>query len=176
MNDRSALEPLFSSAEMRAVEEAYPGYPDSMRELMVRAGTAVAEATLRRFPGAKSFSFVCGGGSNGGDGLVAADALRSSGREVRVVEAKSAEAELGEPDVVVDALFGTGFSGTPRNDAAALIERMNSLGRRSSRSISPPASTPRRRDRRTGGQRRRDGHLPRAQGRARRCARPLSAW
>ena len=128
MNDRSALEPLFSSAEMRAVEEAYPGYPDSMRELMVRAGTAVAEATLRRFPGAKSFSFVCGGGSNGGDGLVAADALRSSGREVRVVEAKSAEAELGEPDVVVDALFGTGFSGTPRNDAAALIERMNSLG------------------------------------------------
>jgi NAD(P)H-hydrate epimerase len=128
MNDRSALEPLFSSAEMRAVEEAYPGYPDSMRELMVRAGTAVAEAALRRFPEAKSFSVVSGGGSNGGDGLVAADALRSGGREVRVVEAKSAEAELGEPDVIVDALFGTGFSGAPRDDTAALIERMNSLG------------------------------------------------
>ena len=128
MNDRSALEPLFSSAEMRVVEEAYPGYPDSMRELMVRAGTAVAEAALRRFPDAKSFGVVCGGGSNGGDGLVAADALRSSGREVRVVEAKSGERDLGKPEVIVDALFGTGFSGAPRDDAAALIERMNSLG------------------------------------------------
>ena len=43
MSDSSTFDPLFSSAEMRAVEEAYPGYPDSMRELMVRAGTAVAE-------------------------------------------------------------------------------------------------------------------------------------
>ncbi|MGA9762859.1 MAG: NAD(P)H-hydrate dehydratase, partial [Gaiellaceae bacterium] len=123
-----AFEPLFSSAEMRAVEEAYPGYPDSMRELMLRAGTAVAEAALRRFPDAKAFTVVCGGGSNGGDGLVAADALRSAGREVRVVEAKSDERELGDPDVLVDALFGTGFSGAPRDDAAALIERMNSTG------------------------------------------------
>jgi hydroxyethylthiazole kinase-like uncharacterized protein yjeF len=128
MTDRSAFEPLFSAAEMRAVEEAYPGYPDSMRELMERAGTAVAEAALRRFSDAKTFSVVCGGGSNGGDGLVAADVLRSSGREVRVIEAKSAELDLGSPDVIVDALFGTGFSGAPRDGAAALIERMNSLG------------------------------------------------
>jgi len=128
VSDRTALEPLFSSAEMRAVEEAYPGYPDSMRELMERAGTAAAEAALRRFPEAKAFTVVCGGGSNGGDGLVAADALRSSGREVRVVEVKSGERELGKPDVIVDALFGTGFSGAPRDDAAALIEQMNATG------------------------------------------------
>ena len=113
---------------MRAVEEAYPGYPDSMRELMERAGTATAEAALRRFPDAKAYTVVCGGGSNGGDGLVAADALRSRGREVRVVEAKSGEKELGNPDVIVDALFGTGFSGAPRADAAALIEQMNAAG------------------------------------------------
>ncbi len=128
MNGRSPLEPLFSSAEMRAVEEAYPGYPDSMRELMERAGTAVAEAALRRFPEAKTFTVVCGGGSNGGDGLVAAEGLRSSGREVRVVEAKNGERELGRPDVIVDALFGTGFSGAPRDDSAALIGQMNGLG------------------------------------------------
>jgi hydroxyethylthiazole kinase-like uncharacterized protein yjeF len=128
MSDSSNFEPLFSSAEMRAVEEAYPGYPDSMRELMVRAGTAAAESALRRFPDAKACTVVCGGGSNGGDGLVAADALRSSGREVRIVEAKSGERELGDPDVIVDALFGTGFSGAPREDAAALIEKMNSAG------------------------------------------------
>ena len=128
MNDLSALEPLFTSAEMRAVEEAFPGYPDSMRELMVRAGTAAAEAALRRFPDAKAYTVVCGAGSNGGDGLVAADVLRSRGREVHVVEAKSGERELGDPDVIVDALFGTGFSGAPRDDAAALIEQMNATG------------------------------------------------
>ena len=128
MKGRSALEPLFSSAEMRAVEQAYPGYPDSMRELMERAGTAAAEAALRRFPDAKAYTVVCGGGSNGGDGLVAADVLRSRGRDVRVVEAKSGELELGDPDVIVDALFGTGFTGSPRADAAALIERMNGRG------------------------------------------------
>jgi NAD(P)H-hydrate epimerase len=113
---------------MRAVEQAYPGYPDSMRELMERAGTAAAEAALRRFPDAKVYTVVCGGGSNGGDGLVAADVLRSRGRDVRVVEAKSGELELGDPDVIVDALFGTGFSGSPRADAAALIEQMNGRG------------------------------------------------
>ena len=128
MSDSSTFDPLFSSAEMRAVEEAYPGYPDSMRELMVRAGTAVAESALCRFPNAKAYTVVCGGGSNGGDGLVAADVLRSGGREVRVVEVKSGERELGKPDVIVDALFGTGFSGAPRADAAALIEQMNAGG------------------------------------------------
>jgi hydroxyethylthiazole kinase-like uncharacterized protein yjeF len=128
VNDRPALEPLFSSAEMRAVEEAYPGFPDSMRELMMRAGTAVAEAALRRFPDAKTYTIVCGGGSNGGDGLVAADVLRARGREVRVVEAKGGAQELGDPDLIVDALFGTGFSGAARAGAATLIEQMGSLG------------------------------------------------
>ena len=128
MSDRAAVEPLFTSAEMRAVEEAYPGYPDSMRELMVRAGTAAAEAAMRRFPEAHSFTVVCGGGSNGGDGLVAADALRARDREVLVVETKGGETNLGSPDVIIDALFGTGFSGEPRDGAAALIERMNSTG------------------------------------------------
>jgi hydroxyethylthiazole kinase-like uncharacterized protein yjeF len=34
--------------------------------------------------------------------------------------------ELRYPDLVVDAVFGTGFSGEPRGAAAAAIERMNS--------------------------------------------------
>ena len=128
MSDRPVFEPLFTSAEMRAVEQAYPGYPDSMRELMVRAGTAAAEAALRRYPEARLFTVVCGGGSNGGDGLVAAEVLRAQGREVLIVDAKAGETELGSPDVIVDALFGTGFSGEPRADAAALIEQMNAAG------------------------------------------------
>src|SRR5207245_8688896 len=51
--------------------------------------------------------------------------LGDAGKHVRVVDAKAGEMELGEPEVIVDALFGTGFSGAPRPDARALIERMN---------------------------------------------------
>ncbi len=61
---------------------------------------------------------------------------------MRLVDATAGETELGEPDVILDALFGTGFSGEPRPDAAALIERINDVGRaRASRSTSRPAST-----------------------------------
>jgi NAD(P)H-hydrate epimerase len=124
------LEPLYTAAEMRAAEERYPGYPDTIPELMERAGHAVAEHVLRRFAYARTFAVVCGPGSNGGDGRVAADALRAAGREVRVVESKpeDEQKELGSPDVVVDALFGTGFSGAPRPGAARLIEQTNEAG------------------------------------------------
>src|SRR5207247_8751356 len=37
------------------------------------------------------------------------------------------ETEVGRPDVVVDGIFGTGFRGAPREDAARLIERINEL-------------------------------------------------
>ena len=121
------LEPLYTAAEMRSAEEHYPGGVD---ELMERAGRAVARHALEDFGNAQAFTVVCGGGSNGGDGKVAAKALESSGREVRVVEAKpkDEEKDLGDPDVLIDALFGTGFEGEPRPGAARLIEQMNGLG------------------------------------------------
>src|SRR5207245_1301420 len=71
------------------------------------------------------WTVVCGGGSNGGDGRIAARHLDAAGKEVRIVDAKAGETELGDPEVIVDALFGTGFSGEPRPDAAALIEQIN---------------------------------------------------
>jgi len=36
------FQPLYSAEEMRAAEEGYPGYPDTIPELMERAGAAVA--------------------------------------------------------------------------------------------------------------------------------------
>src|SRR4029079_15244680 len=84
-----------------------------------RAGQAVAEEALARFPDAASFGGVCGKGANGGDGRSSLEVLRSAGRR----------ADEGlEGDVLIDALFGTGFSGEPRPEAAALIERMNGAG------------------------------------------------
>lgn len=113
------LEPLYTAAEMRAAEEAYPNYPDSVPELMDSAGRSVAEETLRRFPDAQRFEAICGKGSNGGDGRIAVEVLTTAGRGAEVVD------EPGEPDVLIDALFGTGFHGEPREGAARLIERIN---------------------------------------------------
>src|SRR3954454_10655942 len=66
------LEPLYTADEMRAAEERYPGYPESVPDLMDRAGRAVAAEVATRYPNAQFVAAVCGGGSNGGDGRVAA--------------------------------------------------------------------------------------------------------
>jgi NAD(P)H-hydrate epimerase len=115
------LLPLYTAEEMRSAEERYPGYPQSIPELMERAGTAVAREAMAAYPDARRFACVCGGGSNGGDGRVAARVLREAGREADETE------EVAGYDVVVDALFGTGFRGAPRPEAAALIERVNAV-------------------------------------------------
>jgi len=113
------LEPLYTAAEMRAAEERYPG---SERELMERAGLAVAEEAMRRWPDAKRFVALCGSGNNGGDGRIAVEILRAAGRDAAV-----ADEPLGA-DVVLDALFGTGFHGEPRPEAARMIEAINDSG------------------------------------------------
>ena len=116
------FEPLYTAAEMREAEARYPEFPATAPELMERAGAAVAREAMRAFPAAHRFAIVCGSGSNGGDGRIAARIVREAGREA---------VETDEPagfDVVVDALFGTGFHGEPRSEAAALIDRMNAAG------------------------------------------------
>ncbi|MBA3380589.1 MAG: bifunctional ADP-dependent NAD(P)H-hydrate dehydratase/NAD(P)H-hydrate epimerase, partial [Actinobacteria bacterium] len=112
-------EPLYTAAEMRAAEERYPGFPDTVPELMERAGAAVAREAMLAFPEARRFACVCGGGANGGDGRVAARILQEAGYEAYET------ADVEGYDVIVDAVFGTGFRGEPRPDAAAVIERMN---------------------------------------------------
>ncbi len=128
MGEPAASEPLYTAAEMRAAEARYPGYPDTVPDLMERAGGTAAEIGLGLFPDARRWTLVCGGGSNGGDGRVMARRLEAAGRQAHVVDAKGDGPELGTPDVVVDALFGTGFSGEPRAGAAALIDAMNASG------------------------------------------------
>src|SRR5215208_5015215 len=108
------LEPLYTADEMRAAEAGH-----DVAELMERAGRAVAECVLERFPDARRIVGVCGGGANGGDGRIALRVLKEAGRDAEESQ------ELDGADVVLDALFGTGFGGAPREDAAALIERMN---------------------------------------------------
>jgi hydroxyethylthiazole kinase-like uncharacterized protein yjeF len=115
------LLPLLTAGETRQAEEAHTG---SLDELMTRAGTTVAELVLRTYPG--RVTVVCGKGKNGGDGQICARVLREAGRAVTVVEGVG---DLGSPDVIVDALLGIGLDGPPREDAARMIERINSAGR-----------------------------------------------
>src|SRR5579884_1825205 len=115
------LPPLATAEEIRRAEEAYQG---SLEELMERAGTAVTERVLRLHP--STVTVVCGKGNNGGDGRVCARVLREAGIETRVVDGVG---DLGEPEVVVDALLGIGLREAPREDAARMIERMNATGR-----------------------------------------------
>jgi ADP-dependent NAD(P)H-hydrate dehydratase / NAD(P)H-hydrate epimerase len=111
------LDPLYTADEARAAEKGH-----DVGELMERAGAAVAREVMQRFPDARRIAVVCGGGSNGGDGRIAARILREEGRDA--VETTAVE----QADVIVDALFGTGFRGEPREDAAAAIERINAAG------------------------------------------------
>jgi hydroxyethylthiazole kinase-like uncharacterized protein yjeF len=109
------LEPLYTADEMRAAEQGH-----DVEAMMERAGRAVAEAVQRRYPDAGRIAAVCGGGANGGDGRIALRILGEAGRDTTEELDDSA-------DVVIDALFGTGFHGEPRAEAAHQIERVNDL-------------------------------------------------
>jgi ADP-dependent NAD(P)H-hydrate dehydratase / NAD(P)H-hydrate epimerase len=109
----SPLSPLYTADEMKAAEQGH-----DVETMMERAGRGVADAVLRRYPEARRVAAVCGKGANGGDGRIALRILGEAGRDV-------SEELDGSADVVIDALFGTGFRGEPRPDAAALIDAMN---------------------------------------------------
>jgi hydroxyethylthiazole kinase-like uncharacterized protein yjeF len=142
------LRGLYDAEGMRATDRwAIEDQGVDSLALMEAAGTAVAEAVARRAP-AGPVRVVCGKGNNGGDGLVAARLLREMGFAVEVLllwpaDELSADAtanlrrlepatifevdddvaaRLAGSGAVVDAIFGTGFSGAPREPAAAAIE------------------------------------------------------
>jgi NAD(P)H-hydrate epimerase len=133
---------------MRRADEAAIAAGTPAEILMDRAGRAVARAVLQ-MAGArygKKVAVVCGKGNNGGDGFVAARVLHGEGLAVtctlvferdeakgpalhhlRLLERSGCRVvpfrpELLEVDVIVDAIFGTGFSGEPTDPARGVLE------------------------------------------------------
>jgi NAD(P)H-hydrate epimerase len=147
----SWLKPLYDAEGMRAVDRwAIEGRGVPSLELMEAAGRAVAEAVAGLAPEG-AVRVVCGKGNNAGDGLVAARLLREMGFEVEVLllwpggELRGDAAvnfercggdlvegdlagRLGGSGAVVDAIFGTGFEGAPREPAAEAIAAINRCG------------------------------------------------
>ena len=117
---------------------------------MERAGAAVAEAILARYPDARSSgsgaarartaatasSSRASSGKPGGTSARGSSATSRRCRETPSENLRRAreagvpiDDEPVEPDVVVDALFGTGFNGKPRQEAVEAIRYINDYGR-----------------------------------------------
>lgn len=145
------LAPLLDAAGMREADRwAISERRIPSLRLMETAGRALAEATAELAHGGP-IRVVCGKGNNGGDGIVAARLLLELGFEVELVSlwpvdelspdatanleryggpvlrpaGSEVEAALAGSGAIVDAVFGTGFEGAPREPAAAAIEAMN---------------------------------------------------
>lgn len=143
------MQTVLTCAEMRAADKytietlAVPS-----QALMERAGEAIADETekLLRETGGRSVLAVCGGGNNGGDGWCAARLLAERGFETAVFslsEAPSPDCAAQRSlyagrilskfpdekfDVIIDAIFGTGFRSAPTERFAAAIARINASG------------------------------------------------
>jgi ADP-dependent NAD(P)H-hydrate dehydratase / NAD(P)H-hydrate epimerase len=144
------LDPCLDADQMRATDAwAINDRGVPSLQLMETAGRAVAESAAQA-AGAGRAAVVCGKGNNGGDGLVAARALREMGFKVdalllgpgeqlsedaranllrfdgaRHVGVGELPAALRGAGVVIDAVFGTGFAGAPRDPAGSAIDAMN---------------------------------------------------
>ncbi len=115
-----------AEADRRTIDSGTP-----FDALVERAGRAVGREVLAVLGGAyaKRAVVICGPGNNGADGLVAARFLRSRGVRCHVfsltspLDRSAVAREIQRCDVLVDAMFGTGFHGALDGDAAWIAER-----------------------------------------------------
>jgi NAD(P)H-hydrate epimerase len=120
------MEPIVTPAEMAEADRRTIAAGTPVEVLMERAGRSVAWAVRRSFDGVygRRVVVVCGKGNNGGDGVVAARVLAGWGVRVDVARLTDPpdDAALGRmlsrADVLIDAMYGTGFTGTLDGTAA----------------------------------------------------------
>ena len=142
---------LYRAAQCRELDRlAIEEFGISGNILMERAGEAAFNALRANWPAAKRIAVLCGIGNNGGDGYVIARLAHEQGLDVTVLQvgdsnrlqgdALSAlqrlegvdvspvpyeEQDLGQFDVLVDALLGTGLSGEVRTPFLLAINALN---------------------------------------------------
>jgi len=147
---------MITAERMAAVDENAAALGVPRKQLMESSGNAVAAAVRAVATPDESVALVCGRGNNGGDALVAARflddydpavhllgrpetvttelarenwaALDAAAYDTRVVR-DSRDLDLGDPDVVVDALLGTGVTGALREPERSAAEAINAAAR-----------------------------------------------
>src|SRR2546421_3865294 len=117
--------PVLTPAEMAARDAAAIAGGTSEAVLVDRAGGAVARGARRLLGGVygRRVVVVCGKGNNGADGRVAGQRLAGWGARVdrfdlAGIERPALSRALGQADLAIDAMFGTGFRGPLEGDAA----------------------------------------------------------
>ena len=144
---------IYTAAQMREREQAAVAAGTSFLQLMENAGQAAAADLLRRLPEPGRALLVCGKGNNGGDALVIARVLQQHGWQADIVlllgtvlsdlaeanrqrlrgldgirflpaEALPAALEQGY-GLIIDGIFGTGFSGSLPPEAAECCRLLN---------------------------------------------------
>lgn len=128
--------------------------PITSVNLMERAAGACFKWLLGKNFGLHHFRIFCGKGNNGGDGLALArlltghgcrasvyilelgnigspdfqtnlERLRSCSSDIHFIRSAEFFPEIGETDMVVDALFGTGLHSPPEGISRELVEHIN---------------------------------------------------
>lgn len=141
--------------EMKEIEKNADASGLSYYQMMENAGSESYRIITEAYPHANALAVFCGKGNNGGDGLVVARLAANDGKKVSVVlvegipvteDAKTnydmlpetadvydigALVEkngnaLSDVDVIIDALYGTGFHGDLREKGRIACKMMNS--------------------------------------------------
>ena len=144
---------VYTATQMREREQAAVDKGTSFDQLMENAGSSAARDLMQRLPQAGRALIVCGKGNNGGDGLVMArymqaqgwhiDILFSLGENLSHLAQTNRERLNGLPhielislqelagrlkkgyDIIIEGIFGTGFSGALPTEIAALCRLLN---------------------------------------------------
>jgi NAD(P)H-hydrate epimerase len=124
---------VLTPAEMAAADQRAiaAGTPEAV--LVERAGSAVAHHALRMLGGSygRRVVVVCGKGNTGADGRVAARRLRARGVGVDELaldpgfDASDVRRVLTRADLMIDAMYGTGFHGTLGGVAAMVVDELD---------------------------------------------------
>jgi hydroxyethylthiazole kinase-like uncharacterized protein yjeF len=142
---------ILSAQQIREADKAtIENEPIASIDLMERAATACFDWLMECFAAEQRFAIVCGTGNNGGDGLAIARMLIAAGKQAHVFVVGDAtkgspdfitnlhkldkstittitepEGLVGDFDVVIDALFGTGLNKTAKGLYADVITTLN---------------------------------------------------
>lgn len=151
------MKALYTSEQVRRIDQQAIGTGISAYELMQRAAAAVLNAVTQRWPQSEQLLIICGSGNNAGDGyelarqalsadwkvqvlflkppvelrgdaLTAANAAIKAGVSCQPFADQSLSQHLPSGTVIVDAMLGIGFSGPLRAEYTHAIKSVNSTG------------------------------------------------